>query len=79
MVTVMHAGDASGVPTPVPATVSSFFVDRADDLEAGAGGEEVPTSGFWFWEEVDPEKIGRWVFRNRNSIWGMLYGPISWP
>lgn len=79
MVKVMHAGDASGVPAPVPPTVSSFFVDRADDLEAGAGGEEVPTSGFWFWEEVDPEKIGRWVFRNRNNIWGMLYGSISWP
>jgi len=79
MVAVMHAGDSSGVPSPVPATVSGFFVDRADDLEAGAGGEELPTSGFWFWEEVDPKKIARWVFGNRRSIWGMLYGDISWP
>ncbi len=79
MVTVMHADDAGGVPTPVPGTVSSFFVERADDLEAGAGGQEVPTTGFWFWEEVDQAKIGRWVFRNRNNIWGMLYGDAEPP
>ncbi len=75
---VMAAGDAEGVPDPVPAAVSSYFVDQGDALQTGTG-QEVPTTGMWFWTRTDPARIRRWVFRNRRNLWAMFYGSLRPP
>jgi hypothetical protein len=79
MLAVMHADGPEGVPSPVPKTVSQYFVDNEDDLKAGTGGKELPTKGWWLWKKVDDEKITRWVFYNRDNLWGMLYGAARVP
>ncbi|MBI2910609.1 MAG: hypothetical protein HYY05_00595 [Chloroflexi bacterium] len=78
MSAVMAAGGPEGVPDPVPAAVSSYFVDQEGALQTGTG-EEVPTTGFWFWEKTDPARIRRWVFRNRRNLWAMFYGSLRPP
>jgi hypothetical protein len=47
-------------------------------LEAGAG-EEVPTEGWWFWRDLSTERARRWLFNNRDRVWGMFYGSRSVP
>jgi len=47
-------------------------------LDEGTG-DEVPTTGFWFWKHTDEEKIRYWIFKNRKSVWAMLYGSITPP
>lgn len=76
MLAVRSAGEASGVPSPVPKAVASYFVDQRGDLEAGSSGGtlEMPTTGFWLWRKVDQTKISNWVFSNRDSLWAMFYG-----
>jgi hypothetical protein len=76
----MHAGSAAGIPTPIPAAVSKLFMNREDLLNAGvAKGNPMPTTGMWFWEKPDADKIGEWVFKSRRSIWTMLYGDAPVP
>jgi hypothetical protein len=79
MLAVMRAGDASGVPKPVPKEVSNYFTSNEGDFEAGTGGSDLPTSGWLWWEEVDADKIGNWVFKHRHNLWGMLYGDVAAP
>jgi hypothetical protein len=81
MLAVMHAGGPSGVPTPVPPTVVSFFMSHQGLLEAGTGrGSDMPTTTSWLiFEELDQTRIARWVYRHRRSIWGMLYGDCDVP
>ena len=54
MLTLMHAPGVEAVPTP-PAAVDAYFVDNDDEFSAGVGkkGGELPTEGFWLWEETD--------------------------
>jgi len=80
MVAVMGAGSPVEVPFPIPDAVGGYVVDEKERFESGTK-EEVPTTGYWFWEEVDQEqlRVQSWVFRNRQSLWAMLYGSITPP
>lgn len=79
MLRVMRADGSDGVPA-VPATVRSYFVDNRSRFDAGSGDRrEMPTTGFWFWRDVDDDRIKSWVFRNRQNLWGMLYGDCPVP
>ncbi len=80
MLVVMKATGPEGIPTP-PAAVDEYFVDNDDDFSAGVGkkGGELPTEGFWLWEETDKGKIKSWCFKNRKDLWGMLYGAAAVP
>jgi hypothetical protein len=78
MVKVMHAGSSTDIPLPVPKEVDKLMVDSGEQFEKGTG-EEVPTSGFWFWKHTDQDKIKYWLMKNRSSVWAMLYGSISPP
>lgn len=75
----MHADSSAGVEVP-PAGVSGYFVDNEDALNAGvADVDDMPTTGHWFWRDVDASRIRTWVFRHRHSLWGMLYGDCPVP
>jgi hypothetical protein len=75
MVAVMRSGGPEGVPLPLNSQVNSYFVAERKRMEAGTGSE-VPTTGYWFWRDVDDKKIQSWVFQNRRNIWSMLYGEL---
>ncbi|MHB1356284.1 MAG: hypothetical protein ACYCZF_09945 [Anaerolineae bacterium] len=75
MVAVMRAGGPEGVPLPMHSQVSSYFVSHRDQLGAGTGSE-VPTTGYWFWRDIDDTKIKRWVYQNRRNLWSMFYGEV---
>lgn len=77
MLAVMHATDASGVPT-ISGVVESFLYDHRDKLAAGVE-EEVPTSGWWLWEDLDSSRAKSWVFRHRARVWAMFYGSMEVP
>ena len=80
MLAVRNASDPSGVPRPVPKAVASYLADNQEDLEKGAGikneKEEMPTTGAWFWKDVDQAKIATWVFAHRSDLWAMFYGSL---
>ena len=78
MSTVMRAGSWVEIPKDIPPKVDEFVVGEREQLEAGTG-EEVPTTGFWFWRHTDKDKIREWVFTNRGNIWRMLYGSLNPP
>jgi len=78
MVKVMHAGSSTDIPTPVPEAVDKLIVDSGEEFNKGTG-EEVPTTGFWFWKHADADKLKYWLMKNRNNVWAMLYGSISPP
>lgn len=77
---VMHASGPDAVPEP-PSAVDEYFVDNEDEFSAGVGtkGGDLPTEGWWLWKETDKSKIKRWAFRNRDHLWGMLYGSAKVP
>lgn len=59
--------------------VTKYFLDHADNFNAALGGvADVPVQGV-FISGIDPEKIKRWVFKHRKSIWGALYGSLQAP
>lgn len=80
MLKVMRATSVAQVPEPVGA-VDDYLVDQQDDFNAGVGskGGELPTEGWWLWEDTDSPKIQSWVFKNRDHLWGMLYGAAKVP
>jgi hypothetical protein len=75
---VMNASDSSGVPTPVPDQVESYMLSSREQLQAGTQ-EEMPTTGWWFWRDLDTGRIQEWVFQHRQRIWAMLYGSMPVP
>lgn len=77
MVEVMHASAPEGVPS-FPGEVKDFLVEQREALEAGAG-EEVPTSGWWFWRKLDTKDATDWVYWHRTKIWAMFYGSMKVP
>lgn len=77
MVTVMHVPDASGVPA-ITGGVESYLFDHREKLEAGAE-EELPTTGWWLWEDLDSRKARSWVFLHRQRVWAMFYGSMEVP
>jgi hypothetical protein len=80
MLQLMHADGPDAVPMP-SGTVKDYLVKQEDDINAGVGhkGEDLPTEGHWFWRSTDDDKIRGWAFRNRQNLWGMLYGAAAVP
>jgi hypothetical protein len=77
MVAVMHASEASGVPK-IGRGAEKYLYDHREKLEAGAE-ESVPTSGWWFWEDLDSERARTWLFDHRQRVWAMFYGSMEVP
>jgi hypothetical protein len=77
MVAVMHASDPSGVPE-IRDRVETYLYDHREKLEAGAE-ESVPTSGWWFWEDIDSRRARTWLFNHRKRVWAMFYGSMEVP
>ncbi len=76
---VMHAGSAGEVQAP-PSGVASYLISNESSVNAGAaGGDDVPTTGHWFWRDVDASRIAPWVFAHRRDLWGMFYGDCQVP
>lgn len=41
----------------------------------GKSWAKVPTKRSWiFWTKVDPDKLNRWVYYNRDMVWRLIYG-----
>lgn len=80
MLELMLASSPSAVPTP-RGDVDHYFVDNRDDFTAGVGkaGGQLPTEGWWLWKDTNPEAFKRWAFKNRDHLWGMLYGAAKVP
>jgi hypothetical protein len=80
MLQLMHASSSADVPEP-RGKVDDYFVDNEDDFNAGVGskGGELPTEGWWFWKDTDESRVKRWAFKNRDNLWGMLYGSAKVP
>ena len=80
MLRLMQASSPSAVPEP-SGEVDDYFVDNKDDFSAGVGkaGGELPTEGWWLWEDTDSAQMKRWAFKNRDHLWGMLYGAAKVP
>lgn len=80
MLAVMKSGSSDEVPA-VPQFVKNYMIKQEDSINAGVGGKynELPTTGWWLWKKVDDKKIKWWVFRNRQNLWGMLYGACAVP
>jgi hypothetical protein len=80
MLQLMQAGSSSAVPGP-SGDVDDYFVDNKDDFSAGVGkaGGELPTEGWWLWEDTATAPFKRWAFKNRDHLWGMLYGAAKVP
>jgi hypothetical protein len=77
MVDVMHASGPEGVPA-LPKEVQKFLYEHREALEAGAK-EEVPTTGWWFWRDIDKKEAVDWVYYHRDRIWAMFYGSMKVP
>jgi hypothetical protein len=77
MVAVMRARSVGDIPS-IPGQVRDFLVEHRDRLEAGSK-EEVPTTGWGFWRELDSPQAREWIFRQRRSLWAMLYGSMQVP
>jgi len=75
---VMRAGSSQDIPMPLPKEVDKFVVESREELKEGTG-EEVPTSGFWFWRHSDKDKVQYWLMKNRRNVWAMLYGALEPP
>ncbi|WP_163507635.1 hypothetical protein [Fodinicola acaciae] len=81
MLAVRNASGPDGVPQSVPSQVSSFFLTKRSEIEAGAAGgkagDELPTTGRWFWKKVDQSRIRAWVFAHRDNLWASFYGSAA--
>ena len=75
---VMHAESAFDIPGSIPGAVEDYFLSQRKMIEAGTG-EEVPTTGWWFWRGLDKSNIRRWIFNNRERLWAMFYGQMEVP
>ncbi len=75
---VMAASSPESIPVPIPDKIAEFFVDQHEKVTAGATGdkegEELPTTGRWFWRKLNQQKIARWLFQHRQSLWSTFYG-----
>jgi hypothetical protein len=78
MLAVMKADDAEDIPGTIPSAVDELIVKNRESMTEGTG-EEVPTTGFWFWRHTDRAKIREWLFANRRNVWNMLYGDFRPP
>lgn len=79
MVQVMHAGSSADVPwDSAPDSVKKTFIDMHERFST-VSKSNMPTTGYWFWRDVDPAKMKVWVFNNRKSIWASLYGKWKTP
>jgi hypothetical protein len=78
LVAVRRAEGPEDVPWPIPEPVQQYLLEWRDQFGAGTG-EAVPTSGAWFWRDVNDERIREWLFGYRQRLWAMLYGAMPVP
>jgi len=78
LVAVRRAEGPEDVPWPIPEPVQAYLLEWRDQFGAGTG-EAVPTTGAWFWRDVNDERIRDWVFGYRQRLWAMLYGAMPLP
>lgn len=77
MVALMRASDESDAPR-IPSAVARYLVEHRARFEAGAG-EEVPTTGWWFWRSLHTRRASDWLFGHRARVWALLYGSMRVP
>jgi hypothetical protein len=77
MIAVMRADTADAMPE-MPPSVKGFLVDQREALGAGAK-KDIPTTGWWFWRELETKQARSWIFANRRVVWAMLYGSMKVP
>jgi hypothetical protein len=77
MIAVMRASDVTDMPA-LPGGVQTYLYDHRDKLAAGAE-EDVPTSGHWFWKDLDAPAARTWLFAHRQQVWAMFYGSMKVP
>ncbi len=77
MLKVMRASSDNDVPL-LTDPVKKYLLDHREQLEAGTE-EEVPTTGWWFWRDIESGKAREWMFANRRRIWAMFYGSMPVP
>jgi hypothetical protein len=77
MIAVMRAEASDKVPG-IPAPVKTYLLEHRRAFGAGAK-KDVPTTGWWFWRELDSQRARQWLFANRRVIWAMLYGSMPVP
>ena len=68
---VMKANSIHETPK-LSESVSEYFFDHKEKLEAGTG-TEMPTTGWFFWRELHNANAKEWVYENRYIIWNMFY------
>ncbi|MCA9922389.1 MAG: hypothetical protein KC421_08450 [Anaerolineales bacterium] len=78
MVPLMHAENSDAMPWPMPEKVQDFFLQWQDNIQTLAGSE-IPTTGWWFWKEIDQKKGQDWVYYQRENLWAMFYGSMAVP
>ena len=84
MVAVMHAARADQLP-PMPDAVKEYLLEHREQIEAGTRlspeveGEEIPTTGGWFWRELDTPRALEWLLAHRQLVWAMFYGSMQPP
>jgi flagellar biosynthesis/type III secretory pathway protein FliH len=77
MTSVMRADSPRDVVAPSDA-IAKWLVARRELLEAGTGGDNLPTSG-WFRPRLDREEFPTWLHNHRSEVWAMLYGAMALP
>jgi hypothetical protein len=77
MLKVMRAGSDQDVPVLVD-PVKKYLMDHREQLEAGTD-EEIPTTGWWFWRDIESGEARKWMFAHRRRIWAMFYGSMPVP
>ena len=91
MVQVKRAHSPEDIPA-IPKEVEKYFLDQRKLLQAGTlkftgEGEseqppihsELPTTGWWFWRELDAGKIKDWIFAHRDELWILFFGDMPVP
>ena len=77
MVAVMHASSPGEVPA-IGGEVAGYLYEHHEKLAAGTEAD-LPTSGHWFWQELDSDRGRGWIFDHRSRVWAMFYGSTQVP
>lgn len=78
MVPLMNAKNSDAMPWPMPEKVQDFFLQWRENIQTLAGAE-IPTTGWWFWEEINEKEGKEWIFYQRQRLWAMFYGNMTIP
>jgi len=77
MTAMKRASSEADAPV-VEGDVQDYLWNHRDKLEAGVG-VDLPVDDSHFFDRIDRAGARRWVYRNRNRLWQMLYGSMGVP